>query len=72
MDDILDTSPDITPEYVESFVSNIAYPITLDNIIKEAYRQRAPDTVTSVLENLQPGIYDGFNELDYTLRKAIY
>lgn len=71
MDDILDTSPDITPELVQSYLTNTQYPITLDDIIKEAYRQRAPQNILSVLQGLPPGLYRSYNEFEYNLRKAL-
>lgn len=71
MDDILDTSPDITAQDVEYYVSSAEYPITLDNLIKTAYMQHAPQNIIDILSSLEPGVYHSLQELDQYLVRAL-
>ncbi len=71
MDDILDNSPDITTEYVESFLSNMQYPVDLADIVHFAMMARAPQNILDILNGLTPGVYHSFQELDFYLRKYL-
>lgn len=72
MDDVLDSTPDLTPEYIRSFLGNIRYPETLDDIIREARRQYAPQPVVDALSALESGLYESDSQLDFYLRKSLY
>ena len=71
MDDILDTSYDVTVDYVKSYLSGIEYALDLDDVIKIAKMQRAPNNVINVLNNMPNRVYDNSEELDFYLDKTI-
>jgi hypothetical protein len=71
MDDILDTSYDVTVDYVKSYLSGIEYALDLDDVIKIANMQRAPNNVINVLNNMPNRVYDNAEELDFYLDKTI-
>lgn len=71
MDDILDTSPDTSLREIKSYLTNTQYPEDLNDIVKNAYRSKAPQRIIDILSNLQPGVYHTEEELDFYLQKAL-
>jgi hypothetical protein len=69
MDDVLDATPDITIDYIESYLVGIRYPVSRDDIVHFARMNRAENQVLAILQNLEPGVYNDFNEVDFYLRR---
>jgi hypothetical protein len=72
MDDILDTTPDITVENCEEYIANVGWPATKSDIIYTAQMNKAPQIVMRVLQSLpDDGTYSSFSQVDYQLRHII-
>lgn len=71
-DDILDTSRDITPEEIASYIEGIQYPVTLEDIIYYATTNRADNQILSILQQMEPGVYHSYSEFDSYLRRVLY
>ncbi|MDQ3099278.1 MAG: DUF2795 domain-containing protein [bacterium] len=72
MDDVLDSTPEITIDYIESYAVGIRYPVTKEDIIHFAMMNKAENQVLAILQNLEPGVYNDFNEFDFYLRRIHY
>ncbi len=69
MDDLLDSTPDITVDYIESYLTGIRYPVAKEDMLRFARMNRANNQVLSILQNLDDGVYHSFDELDFYLQR---
>ncbi len=67
MDDLLDATPEITVDYVESYLVGLRYPVAKNDILHYARMQRAENHVLAILQQLEDGVYHSFDEVDFYL-----
>ncbi len=72
MDDILDTTPEITVDYIESYLNGIKYPVAKSDMIHYARMNRAENKVLAVLQGMEDGVYHSFEEVDFYLQRTSF
>jgi hypothetical protein len=69
MDDILDSTPDVTIETVMGYLAR--WPASKEDVLYYARMNTAPQVIINTLMNLPDGIYQNPKEFDYALRQVI-
>ena len=69
MDDLLDSTPDITVDYVESYLVGIRYPVAKNDMLYYARMNQADNQILAILQNMEDGVYHSFDEVDFYLQR---
>lgn len=72
MEDILDSTPDITVEDVAYYLSGARYPESKEDLVYVAKMASATQPILDIINLIPEGIYQDWDQLSFYIKKAIY